>query len=335
MKTKLVEIALLFAFTDGVAWATSPSVPARNSLAQAKCNPIGRIMNDGDRYWKTGSLLCKGDRLEPVKGKSVQVLCYLTRQVLYLKVGVASELEQKCALPATTPMPCSIENHSNCLQPKGPIAASGVPSVISPYGSEIATVRPLLAWHSVAGATSYTVRVEGRGVAWEKSIDAATLRLTYPTDKPQLIFGNAYKITAIANKGKAPFKADSSVVNVLPENTIKRVFDVVRKIESLNLPSDEAALLDLDAIYMSENLLDESIKALEKVSKTTSNPSVKRMLGDRYLEAGLIREAIYSYEATLKLANKKKDREELSKAKKGIETAIFYSQLPKSRNPDQ
>lgn len=335
MKIRLVEITLLLVFTNGVAWATSPSVQVRNSLAQINCSPIGRIVNDGDRYWKAGSLLCKGDRLEPVKGKSVQVLCYLTRQVLYLKADVASELEKKCVPPPTTPMPCSIENRSNCLQPKGPIAASGVPSVISPYGSEIATIRPLLAWHPVAGASSYTVRVEGRGVAWEKSVDAATLRLAYPTDKPKLIFGNAYKITAIANKGNVPFKADSTVVNVLPENTIKRVFDVVKKIENLNLTPDEATLLDLDAIYMSENLLDESIKALEKVSKTNSNPSVKRTLGDRYLEAGLTQEAIYSYEAALELANKNKDREELSKAKIGIETAIFYSQLPKSRNPDQ
>ena len=335
MKIRLVEITLLLVFTNGVAWATSPSVQVRNSLAQINCSPIGRIVNDGDLYWKAGSLLCKGDRLEPIKGKSVQVLCYLTRQVLYLKAGVVSELEKKCVPPSTTPMPCSIENRSNCLQPKGSIAASGVPSIISPYGSEIATIRPLLAWHSVAGATGYTVTVEGRGVAWEKSVDAATLRLAYPTNKPSFMFGNAYKITAIANKGNVPFKADFTVVNVLPENTIKRVFNLVKKIENLNLPLDEATLLDLDAIYMSENLLDESIKALEKVSKTNSNPSVKRTLGDRYLEAGLTREAIYSYEAALELANKKKNQEELSKAKIGIETAIFYSQLPKSRKPDQ
>lgn len=69
-------------------------------------------------------------------------------------------------------------------------------------------------------------------------------------------YGAAYTITVTANKGDSPINSPGKlVVHVLPESDVKQVLEEVNVIHKLGLSPDEAALNDLDIIYMSKGFL--------------------------------------------------------------------------------
>lgn len=296
-----------------------------------QCEPIGRVLSTGDRSWVVGSLLCQGDRLHPVNGSSIEVLCYLNRKVLWLGSG---SVTNKCVPQAKQQaQQCTLTNRSNCPKPKGPREDSNVPALISPYSSAILNTRPNLSWYSVPGANSYTVQVSGADINWEKEV--GNLVLSYPKEQPALQPGNAYKITIIANQGDSSISASSSAVNVIPENEAKQIIATVKHISSLNLPKDEEAF-DFDSVYMSKNLLNETIDVLKaQVEAGSQNPTIYRVLGDRYLEAGLPDDAKREYTMATTLAKRIDNLAELAKAQAGLKRAKLYSQLPTRMNGPQ
>lgn len=315
-------IALIILFLDWSSAVGQPLPVIRSNSRQ--CEPIGRVLSTGDRRWVVGSLLCQGDRLHSVDGSSIEVLCYLNRKVLWLGSG---SVTNKCAPQAKQQaQQCTLTNRSNCPKPKGPREDSNAPALISPYSSAILNTRPNLSWYSVSGANSYTVQVSGADVNWEKEV--GNLVLPYPKEQPALQPGNAYKITIIANQGDSSISASSSAVNVIPESEAKQIIATVKHIRSLNLPKDEEAF-DLDTVYMSKNLLNETIDVLKaKVEAGNQNPTLYRVLGDRYLEAGLPDDAKREYTMATKLAKRIDNLAELAKAQAGLKRAKLYSQLP-------
>ncbi len=86
----------------------------------------------------------------------------------------------------------------------------------------------------------------------------------------------------------------------------------------LNLLPDEAAFLDLDTVYMSKRLLNETINTLKKrVVAGSSNPTLYRILGDRYLEAWLPDEAHREYTMAAQLAQSSGSLEDVLKVEAG------------------
>lgn len=277
----------------------------------------GRVIGAGDRYLRPGSRLCPGDRINPTNGSTVKILCYLNRNFLYIKQTTIFDA-QICATSSNEVKRCSVENIDKCRRKlKGPSDNNNEPEVISPYGSSVLNPRPEISWYAVAGADSYTVQVEGNGVKWEKEVKNTTL--TYPKSREQLLYGNAYKITVIANIGISPISADTSVINLLSETDVNQILEKVEQVNSLNLPPDEAAFLDLDAVYMGRRLLNETINTLKKrVAAGSSNPTLYRTLGDRYLEARLPEEARRKYTIAAQLAQNSGNSNELEKAQQRL-----------------
>lgn len=327
-----LAIGLVLLFLDGSSAVVAQGLSnRRDPRDQVQCDPIGRIISNGDRRLKAGSLLCSGDRLQVANGATVEVLCYANREVLYLKSGAVTD---KCTLPATKVPSCTPENKSYCPKPKGPREADNTPAIVSPYSSSILSHRPALSWYAVAGATNYTVQINGVGVNWEKTVK--NTYMPYPKEQPALQFGNAYKITVIANSNESPIGASVSVVNLLPHGDAKQIVEMVKQIDRLGLPQDEVASLDLDAVYMSKHLLHETIETLKnRVRAGSQNPMLYRVLGDRLLEAGLLDEAKREYTTATLFAKRADDSTELAKAQAGLQRAQLYSQLPTRTNGDQ
>ncbi|OWY64071.1 hypothetical protein B7486_49345 [cyanobacterium TDX16] len=225
-------------FLDGslaVAQASSP----RPNASQSKCIPVGRVLNNSDRDLKAGSVICPGDRLQPKSGRTVEVLCYLNRQILQLQSGSVSGQLNGCLPRATKFKLCTPENSDGCPRFKGPSEGNNSPAIISPYSSALLNRRPTISWYAVTNATSYIVQVSGQGVDWQVVVKDRVL--PYPKNQPALQFGNAYKITVIANRNDSAISASNSVVNVVSASDAKQITARIKQISNLGLPKDETA----------------------------------------------------------------------------------------------
>ncbi len=292
------------------------------------------MISSGDRFLPAGSLLCQGDRLQPAQSAKVEVLCYLNRKVLLLPKGnVSSQCsplkEQEQSLQ------CTRHNRARCPKRKGPTEARTTPVLIAPYSSIVLDPRPDLVWTPIPGITSYKIQVSGVGVDWSQSVTGSN-QLTYPPHQPPLKFGNAYKITIIANQGNSPIAASLATINVLQEDEAQYIKQIVQRLTNFNLSPDRAAYLDLDNLYMSYGLLTESIEVLQaRVEAGSKLPEIYTTLGDRYLEAGLPHQAKPLYQNAIQLAQKIDNSTQVEKAKAGLRKIALYSQLPTKIKLDQ
>lgn len=305
---KLIKIFLLssvfYTQTIAFSWGEAP---------RGKCNPVGRVLSVGDKNLVAGRLLCEGDRLNPLPGKNVQVLCFLQSRVLSF-VGLKS-LASKCQPPQTGIRRCPGNSNSICWKPRGD--GDSAIRLKQPYGSLIADNRPSLSWTPASGATHYLVEVHGNGLSWQTQTQESTL--PYPVDQPALAAGNAYEISITAYSGSKPLAAERFAINLLSIEEKNQVDRLVNQVKSWNLSPDEIALLDLDSIYMGQGLLDKTISALRDRSMAgTRNPAVYRLLGDRLLDAGSEIEAREAYTKALQLALSESNTLEIANARAGL-----------------
>ena len=329
----LVSISTLVVSSSSNAWGQSQLI----ALRQCK-NVDGRVMSSGDRYLSPGSPLCPGDQIHPQNGAIVTVVCYLNRKILYINQNNFSDAANKCAPPQVAERDkyrCTNLKPQNCPTTfKGPDDDNSVlrPRLISPYisGGRILTTRPSISWRAVPGATSYTVEMEGNNVNWQ--IQVKNTVLPYPKEQSQLKFESAYRITVLAYQGNSLISYVPLVINVLPEKEQLEIGSLVKQINELKIPPDEAAVKDLDTIYMSKNLVNESIETLKaRVAAGSKNPEIYRLLADRYLEAGLPNEALSEYTTAKKLAKSNNNLKELSKVQEGLKLWEFITNYQRAR----
>jgi len=308
----------------------------RPGQTETSCNQVGRVTSDGDPHHPTGSLLCKGSSLNTYK--AVGVWCFDTRQKVHVS-GLALNISAICRnsrfVPATLPSECSYANLNNCSDNKGPTnGGEQVLVMLNPYGLNLVERRPFLAWRAFPGAASYTVEVKGASVSWVKIVRGTSL--PYPVKESPLRYGNAYKIQVFAERGDSILAGGTTVVNVLSQDKANTVKSLIQQFEKLNLPPDEAAYLDLDSVYMSQNLLNSTITSLEaRVEAGSRNAVLYRTLGDRYLEAGLPERAKSEYEIAAKRAQESADIAEMQKDQAKLKHLQHQSQLPTKTNDDQ
>lgn len=313
---------------------SQPPPSAKVNLPRRCPQPIGRVIGDGDKRLAAGSLLCAGDWLQPVGAAKVEVLCYLNRKVLLVAKGSVSKQCFPLAEEQQV-LQCTRYSRAKCPRRKGPTEDNYAPVLITPYSSIILDTRPDLIWIKVAGTTSYKVQVSGVGVDWSETVTGNN-QLTYPPKQPPLKFGNAYKITIIANKADSPIVASATTINIINKDQAQQVKQLIQRLGNLNLPKDEAAYLDLDSIYMSYGLLSQSIDSLKaRVEAGSSTPEIYTTLGDRYLEAGLPNLAKPLYQNAIVLAQRIDDPSQINKAKAGLRKIQLYSQLPTKIKLDQ
>ncbi|WP_199349974.1 hypothetical protein [Nostoc flagelliforme] len=309
------------------------SVPlTRVRRSQVRCEqPIGRIVSKGDEHFGKGSLICEGEKLEVLNGGYIRMLCFSSGSLLNLSSGVISS--DKCAKPESYLPNCNPTDVKLCQIRKGGIAEGNKPTVISPYTTSILNPRPEITWTPVRSAISYKIRLSSYEFEWEKVVNQT--QLTYPADEKELQPGNAYRIDVFAYKDGYAITAHSRIVNLLSVSYQEEIAQEVKRIKELGLPLDEA-VLDIDAIYMSRNLLNETIEILKAQTVTgTRNPSIYRVLGDRYLRVWLPNSAKHEYTIAVELAKSSNNSVELVKAQEGLKLVNFYNQLPTSRKGAQ
>ncbi|BAB78317.1 hypothetical protein H6G49_29075 [Nostoc sp. PCC 7120 = FACHB-418] len=313
----------------------SPVMGSPRTQAQVRCiEPIGRVISTGDRYMRSGSLLCPTDQISPKQGEEVKVLCYSSREHLLVEAGSNFPVREICKPPAFSSVrKCTLLSPQDCPNRKGPNRRENAPNIIQPYGKVIINRRPLISWTAVPGATSYTVQLSGGEVKWEKEVVGTTL--SYPQDQQELSYGSANKIIVIANKGNDPIIDDTLVVHVLPEGWVRQINQAIEQVKSLGLSADETAYIDLDAIYMSERLLNDTIENLQaRVAAGSFNPTLYRILGDRYVEVWMPQLAKTAYIKALQLARFQKNSGEVELVQERL-SALSQSQLPTRTNPAQ
>jgi len=297
------------------------------SVARRECKANGRVASPGDRFLTAGSPLCPGDRINPVNGHTtVMALCYLNGKILDFKQSKIFDAPDECVLPKEKVELCTGLNPSRCKNTRGSGEEQNVPTLISPYGSSMLSTRPPISWSAVSKATSYTVVVSGYEFYWETTVDKTITTLSYPEEEKELQFGNTYKFTVLANVGDTPTSSSEPlVVSVLTQEEQNAIAQRVKQINKLGLHPDEAAISDLDAIYMSRNLLNETIETLKAlVSKRSQNPAVYRLLAERYLEAWLPNEALREYAKAAQLAKSTGNSNELNRVQEGLKIIECY-----------
>lgn len=308
--------------------AIVPLIRVRRS--QLHCEPIGRIMGRGEKRFDAKSLICEKERIEVINGGFIDFFCYSSGKILKLSSGVVSD---KCSKSKSINANCHPTNIVECFHPKGGTEDSEEPTIISPYSTSTLNPRPEITWTPVKGANSYKVKIEGYEFGWERVVNQA--RLAYPSDEKPFQPGSAYTIYIFAYKDGNAFSYDSTVVNLLSVNYQEEIAFKIKRIKELGLSPDETAL-DIDAIYVSENLLSETIEMLKMATTNIrQNPTLYRVLGDRYLEVWLPNEAKREYIKASELAKSSNNSTELQKSQDGLKMVDFYNQLPTSKNGAQ
>ncbi len=310
--------------------ANIPLIRVRRN--QVHCDPqMGRIISKGHKHLSAGSLICKGDTIEVVNGDYVEFLCFSSGKILKLSSGTIPL--DKCAEPDEALSTCNPTNTNACHIRKGGTEGSDEPIIISPYSTSTLNSRPEITWTAVKGATSYKVKVKSYEFGWEKVVNQT--RLAYPSDEKEFQPGTPYTIDVFAYIDGQAFSYDETFVDVLSVAKQEQIAQKIKRIKDLGLPPDET-ILDVDAIYTAENLLNETIEMLKMATTTNSqNPTLYRVLGDRYLKAKLPKEAKLEYIKAAELAKSSKNSKELEKAESGLKSVEFYNQLPTRRNPPQ
>jgi hypothetical protein len=298
----------------------------------------GKVMSEGDRYLRPGSSLCPGDKIHPNNGATVTVICFLNRKILYIRQDNVSDTTKQCARPQAIESEqylCTNLKPQNCpAEFKGANDENTLPkpTLISPYISRgrILTTQPSISWRKVPEATSYTVEIEGNNVNWQVQVDNTIL--PYPKDQPQLEFSDTYRITVVAYQRDSIISYAPLVFSILPQEEQQEIASLVQQVNKMKLPLDEAAVWYLDPIFMSKNLVNESIETLKaRVAKGSKNPAIYRVLADRYLEAGLPDKAFGEYTTAKKLAKSSGNSKELSKVQEGLKLWEFITNYQRAR----
>ena len=304
LSRSLIYSTFIFIFLTNTVQAQT-QIDKHHKLA--KSNPIGRILN-GDRNKQKGTLIFPGDRIHPELDK-VKVLCYLNQKILLLGKGGVDDTPNKCVGSAQIKQ-CIPNLENKCSNTRSVNQAKI--SILKPYGNIILNPRPLISWQKVPGATSYTINIYGPNINWSEQQTQTTLLYSKP--KSPMEPGNTYRLSVIANQGDSTLKASSTILFLLPDAQIQEVNKTISQIRSFNL-SPELEARDLDAVFMSKNLLTQAIQVLEKqIDSGTNSPTLYRLLGDRYIQAGFPLKAKLLYTEAKELATKVNEPKEFQLA---------------------
>ncbi|RCJ18626.1 hypothetical protein A6770_32780 [Nostoc minutum NIES-26] len=321
----IASILLLSNFSS--AWGQRQPV-ARGNLKKPVCKPVARIIS-GDLRRVAGSKVCEEDRLQPVAGATVEVLCYLSGNILNVSGGAIGK--QCSSRSQTQSQHCTSGIRGDCLKVKGP-DDENVPTLIVPYSPLILNSRPSLSWTAIPGAISYIVQIEGTGVNWSKEVNS--ISLPYSKEQPAMQPGNIYQVNVLAKMAEQKFIASQSILMVASLQKAEQTKAIIERIQNLNLPPDELAV-DIESVYKGQNLLTEAIEVLkERVKAKTQNPTIYRLLGDRYLNVGSPEQAMREYKMAIQYAKLRGNLNELAQAQAGLKL-LLQSQLPTRTNPDQ
>jgi tetratricopeptide (TPR) repeat protein len=161
----------------------------------------------------------------------------------------------------------------------------------------------------VLGATVYAVIVRGTNFYWSSEVRTDKTEMVYPDFAPPLSTGNDYKLIVQTSGGSSANEPGLGLgFQILSPRDRKAVEREQLSIDNLRLPDGPTQFL-IAYLYAAHSLNAEAIQRLESISKTFKVAAVARLLGDLYLNIGLMRQAEASYLNSLDLSKNEKDEE--------------------------
>ncbi|MBD2255814.1 hypothetical protein [Nostoc parmelioides] len=298
-----------------------------DSKKDSACKPIAKVIS-GDSRYQPSTKLCSEDRVVAVNGGTVKILCYPRGKI----IDIPSDIVGKQCLPlkVNEGRGCNVLQRRSCVIPKGP-EEENKPTKVIPYGVVINQERPTISWSKVKGATDYVVRMQGNGgINWEATVKGESL--TYPSQEAVLKTGQAYTLDIVAMRGDEVIDGSSSLLLLLPTDKTQELENTINVLNHLQQPLDELAI-DKDAVYESYNLVNESIKVLDaRAVSGSTNPTIYRLLGDRYLIANFPQQANEAYLTAKKLAQQVNNTVEMALAEAGSKMAAWTKDRNNSRD---
>jgi hypothetical protein len=193
------------------------------------------------------------------------------------------------------------------------------------YATQIWQANPLLRWNPVAGATRYEVQViAGDETIWQESVAGTEVRYAGPALEP----GETYKLLVTAIDTQGTEQPHTLVLRRLDEI---QVAELQRTIAQLDLEefSEAGKVIALANIYQSvaqpnadppdgSGLVLEAIPELAAIATNSQTPYVHRLLGDLYLQIGLLDQSARHYQETLNLTTLFADPSEWTAAQVGL-----------------
>jgi hypothetical protein len=282
----------------GLFAAPTPSVNA--------CTVLARVIGSR-RPLTLGQGLCRGQAIV----FPVRAVCNNARKVVW--VNRNEDLDQcRQALPA---------NRRFLGKPKSPYlrmrteVAQVKPWLLQPYGETLLASPLEIQWSPVAGADYYAVTAIGNKV-W-KSTSYRT-RIQVPT-----IPGSSVQFVVEAFVQGRFLSSSSTTFNLLSMDQAKQVNDDLARIDQFQISLKEKDALRL-SIFTDSGLLDDSVRLVQ--NSLLANPTKRRLLGDIFLEAGLIDNASTSYLSVMEVADKILDREEIDRSVKALRIIASWKQ---------
>jgi tetratricopeptide (TPR) repeat protein len=200
------------------------------------------------------------------------------------------------------------------------------------YASQVQVGNPELRWDGVPGVTTYQVQVWDCGQAvydctemlWEAAVEGTAIAYCGEPLMP----GRNYELRVMGEQGAESDEA-FLMLRRLEEAQAAAISQSIAALEAETLLSGEARQLavaeQLLAVAAPDTLppegvglVLEAIAALETVAPESETPYLHRLLGDLYLQAGLLTEAQEAYEQTLSLTPRGNDRANRAAAQVGL-----------------
>ena len=200
------------------------------------------------------------------------------------------------------------------------------------YASQVLTGNPNLRWNPVAGVMTYHVQMRECGqavfncsttVLWEETVEGTAVGYDGKVLEP----GRNYQFEVMA--GDEPGQAPAYLtMRRLDEAQMAAVQANAAQLDETDL-SAEGQALALASIYLAAaepatlppdgaGLVLAAIPLLEAVAPESATPYVHRLLGDLYLQAGLLVAAQEAYQTTLELTATFEDLASRAAARVGL-----------------
>lgn len=200
-----------------------------------------------------------------------------------------------------------------------PIEANqSIPYVITPRHTFLDTRRPIIRWHKVLGATSYTVKLlKDAEIVWTTETTETQFRSS--EDLP-LEAGITYSIVVDSNNGYSSEMDTDVDFKLLDEQKILEFNNAITKEKAENLANNETLkLVKLTDLYREHGLYAKAIKLLkQKISHSVQPAIIYLELGDFYFFIGLYLSAQKQYRKAIKLTQNEPGLKVSINAKKNL-----------------
>jgi len=159
---------------------------------------------------------------------------------------------------------------------------------LSPCNTMISTNRPVLSWESRKPADEFVVRLyNGEGLVWEKRTTAT--HLEFPEDESGLEFGASYFWNVEGQDLINSFRSLNQKFTVLNEEKIYEIKEEEKKLSGLfsDDPGNSSLHSLMGAYYAKAGLLEDAIRSFEQVRDANPDATLPHeILGGLYSDVG-------------------------------------------------